>query len=152
MRTLVLVLFVTAIIASGIAAYTYFLTYPKQMYELQERCGKQAADLFKSKDISGVTVGKDGRFRGESQDYSNHYSARLNKCFYLETRNIFPENKTDGRVDWRILSDINENKTYGQFRHTSNSTNAAPDECYVQEKKCSSAKEWIELVKPFMED
>jgi len=53
----------------------------KVLYELQERCGKQAAQVFQ-KDWGGTVVNtNDGQMLA---NYENHYSPRLNKCFYLE--------------------------------------------------------------------
>ena len=46
----------------------------KQLYELQERCGKRAAEVFK-REYSPA--------HGQMTfNYENHYSARLNKCFF----------------------------------------------------------------------
>ena len=53
----------------------------KEQYELQERCGKRAAEVFKREYSPPVSDTKDGQMR---LNYENHYSARLNKCFFLE--------------------------------------------------------------------
>jgi hypothetical protein len=46
------------------------------------------------------------------QDYENHYSARLNKCFYLQTSNHV--SKTN---DFKSLQqyELNEHTQYGSF-------------------------------------
>src|SRR5215475_4186421 len=51
----------------------------KELYELQERCSKRAAEVFKREYSPGANS-KDGRLFS----YENHYSARANKCFFLE--------------------------------------------------------------------
>jgi len=52
----------------------------KDLYDLQERCGKQAEERFqgigKQRETAGFTF---------SFDFENHYSLRLNKCFFLLT-------------------------------------------------------------------
>jgi len=48
----------------------------KEVYELQERCGKSASEMF-DKDFP-----KEDRKGLES--FENHYNVRLNKCFLLE--------------------------------------------------------------------
>jgi hypothetical protein len=50
----------------------------KVLYELQERCGKRAAEVFE-KDFP------DTKTTGVIADYENHYSPRLNKCFIVES-------------------------------------------------------------------
>jgi hypothetical protein len=52
----------------------------KEIYELQERCGKSAADMFE-KDFP-----KDERKGLES--FENHYNIRLNKCIILEENTL----------------------------------------------------------------
>jgi len=47
-------------------------------YELQERCGKQAAEVFKT-EYTAVQNTNDGQMLS---NYRNHYSATLNKCFF----------------------------------------------------------------------
>jgi hypothetical protein len=57
----------------------------KEQYDLQERCGKRAEQVFKSDNpgqsgFSIVTNTEDGQ---NITTYQNHFSATLNKCFYL---------------------------------------------------------------------
>jgi hypothetical protein len=54
----------------------------KAQYALQERCGKRAAEVFKSDYGSGgITNTQDGQ---QNTTYENHYSVTINKCFLLE--------------------------------------------------------------------
>ena len=75
-----------ASISIAIAGLVWFSTYVsaqpnKELYELQERCGKRAEEFFRReygtvpKTEYGITMWF---------NYENHYSARLNKCFFLE--------------------------------------------------------------------
>src|SRR5262249_18772373 len=71
-----------ASISVAIVGLAWFSTYVsaqpnKDLYELQERCGKRAAKVFEREYGSG----KDGQ---TLFNYENHYSARLKKCFFLE--------------------------------------------------------------------
>ena len=49
----------------------------KVLYELQERCGRQAADTFKKEIGGNITDTSQGQMVANLE---NHYSARLNKC------------------------------------------------------------------------
>jgi hypothetical protein len=110
----------------------------KVLYELQERCGKRAAEVFE-KDFP------DTKTTGAIADYENHYSPRLNKCFIVESSTQYlrdDKGKTE-KIKVLILLDVNENKAYGNFD---------PLQCEVRGKVCRSEAEWRELIRPYMED
>ena len=115
----------------------------KDAYELQVRCGKQSADAF-AKDYVPVENTKDGQ---RTANYENHFSLRLNKCFFLEI-SVFIENGKWSRL--LRLFDLNENKEYGSYWHS----DKAPQfvNCNVQDARCSSEAEFRTLIKPYMED
>src|SRR5262245_32857109 len=52
----------------------------KELYELQERCGKRAEEFFRREYGTGSPKTEYGITM--SFNYENHYSARLNKCFF----------------------------------------------------------------------
>ena len=89
----------------------------KEEYELQEKCGKRAAEWG---DEWGAQLGgrtyfdKDGM--EEWRDFVNHYNRKLNKCFFLLTIR-WSLKIMEGRlyVIEKHLYDINENKEYGSF-------------------------------------
>jgi hypothetical protein len=85
------------------------------LYQLQERCGKHAMQVFQ-KDYDGGKPMK----TGDQMTYFNyqaHYNARLNKCFYLEM-GMFVDSKSSSSL-FRLY-DLLENKEYGSFStHTS---------------------------------
>ena len=117
----------------------------KERYELQERCGKQAAEFFKREYSAGFkTQDTTTRF-----NYENHYSARLNKCFFLEIADLYEKGK--GGTKGMRLFDLNENKEYGAYM-VDICDGCVPWQCLVQEQVCRSEKEWRTLIKPFMED
>jgi hypothetical protein len=71
----------------------------KEIYELQERCGKRAAEVF-DQDFP-----KDQR-KG-LENFENHYNVQLNKCFLLEMNTSFMsvEGKTTS-MDFLTLVDV----------------------------------------------
>jgi hypothetical protein len=86
----------------------------KVAYELQERCGKRAAEVH-------ALHFPDAGNTSEAFHYVNHYNSRLNKCFLVEG------DPTLGKIRIYILTDINENRAYGTFD---------PITCKVDNKNC----------------
>jgi hypothetical protein len=121
----------------------------KDQYELQERCGKRAEEVFK-RDYAfkggGVTDTKDGE---DMTVYENHYNAMLNKCFVLEKVTSIKYKTNKGTATKKTLFDVNEHKVYGIFFIRSEFN--FPLECRIQQKICHSEGEWEELLKPYME-
>jgi len=123
-----------------IAAASVVLIGPAQAqiatekYDLQDRCGKLAAKAFAQEWT---------QYPGKG-NYEGHYSSRLNKCFSVETINIF------GNPPSRMtrLFDLNESRMIGEYSKTADNYVF----CRVQQKRCKSEAEWRALIKPFMED
>ena len=121
----------------------------KDLYELQERCGKRAEEVF-NKTYKRMSEADGAKL---FFDFENHYNPRLNKCFILVTRTTFKvvEGKlTEQTSETTWLRDLNDNREYGTYVWFS--TLAAPFTCEVRGKQCRSEQEWRELIKPFMED
>jgi hypothetical protein len=106
-------------------------------YELSERCGKRAAEIFKKgqEETTGLTIAAD--------NYENHYNSHLNKCFYLE---IHETSETKSLT----LFDLNDHKEIGSY--VGGIDIQRPVKCALQDKRCESEHEWRALIKPFMED
>jgi hypothetical protein len=119
------------------------------LYELQERCGKVAAELF-AKEYDHGKVSRVGD-KVMHFDYQAHYNARLNKCFFLEMSSSFGKNSKGEMNETRgfRLFDILENREYGTF---TSDPELGTFPCFVQDKECRSEPEWNVLVKPYMED
>ena len=89
----------------------------KELYELQERCGKQASKMFKADNPTG----QGGTATEETKDgmiivtYENHYSGKLNKCFYLQIRQYINKKPPPEGPTFMDLFDLNENKNYGNL-------------------------------------
>jgi hypothetical protein len=141
----------SASISVAIVGLIWFNTYVsaeprKDLYELQERCGKRAAEVFKQEYSPPVLNTKDGQTRF---NYENHYSARLNRCFFLEVAVSYDKEQSSSSKIMRLF-DLNGNTEYGTF--VSGPTESTPLACVVRGKGCQSESEWRKLVKPFMED
>ena len=113
-----------------------------EAYELQERCGKQAEEIFKKEPRS-----TDEDYRTLVHSYTNHYNKKLNKCFILFKDTGFYKKETHISS---TISDVNENKDYGTYFKTVK--NKKPFLCNVNGKYCNSEGEWEALLKPFMEE
>jgi len=134
-------------------ASTCYAAPNKEQYELQERCGKLTKNAFEREwGRDGVVNNEDSRMLA---NYRNHYNAKLNKCFYLQSVAIFPKSKEQGISEEVLLYDLNENKAYGYFhrmRKYGSGAPEAPDNCHVLENYCRSDNEWESLIKPYMEE
>jgi hypothetical protein len=69
----------------------------------QERCRKQPTAAF-TKDYVAPETTKDG---SRVFNYENHYSQKLNKCFFSKSGHSFDHGKWSKRLR---LFDLNENK------------------------------------------
>ena len=132
----VLVVAATMLLA-GTASYA-------QPNKQQERCGKQAAEVFAKRWGSGVKNSVAGQSVAK---YLNHYNSRLNKCIYLEIANTY--NRGLPSFMWMKLFDLNENREIAVY---SKGEGVASAFCLVQAKWCQTEAEWRTLIKPFMED
>lgn len=112
-----------------------------ERYALQERCGKQASAYF-DKEYT-AKAGQEGS--AQIMDFENHYSAKLNKCFFLEVLTFIKAGKMN--KSFRLF-DLNENKQYGVYF----STDGRMFDCEAGEVICSNEKEWRQAMKPYLED
>ena len=80
-------------------------------------------------------------------NYENHFSSRLNKCFFLEILVVIENGKWSKHIR---LSDLNENKEYGSYSNSDK--NPKYVWCIVRNSRCSSEAEFQTLIKPYMED
>jgi hypothetical protein len=126
----------------------------KELYDLQDRCGKRAAEIF-IRDYGGSPpVYSHGSTKNINTTfiytYRNHYSQRLNKCFYmLQTRIQFKSGGETGETLTLELLDVNENNQYGLFI---GSEGHIPTSCEILQKKCSSQDEWLNLASPYLDE
>jgi hypothetical protein len=117
-------------------------------YELSALCGKQAAERFSKESIQATTL----LGPTVTMDYENHYSLRLDRCFYLE---ITKEHRPDEGPPFRMMTlrDLNESRVIARY-HKANRDRKAY--CWLEEvidnRRCESEEEFRALIKPLMED
>jgi hypothetical protein len=132
-----------------------FAAPDKVAYELQERCGRQAAAEFK-REFGNVGIPSKQGGTTNLYNFQNHYNSKLNACVYLLRANGFESarNKKRGDISGAYeslnLFDLNENKELGSYFMFLDG--AKPMVCQVHGKPCGSKEEWESLVKPFLEE
>jgi hypothetical protein len=102
--------------------------------ELQEKCAKQAREGFK-------LLGWD---KHETASFSNHYNAKLNKCF-LQIED------TNTEMTWDTVSDAFEGKVYAVLGLHGDGVRKCSVTLPSEEKTCHSKEEFSALVKQYME-
>jgi len=157
MRDTLLGLVTVAVGVLGLVAYSQqqkLTELRKQSHvaslEFQDRCAKQARELFRS----------EGWTEEQNASFENHYNEKMNKCFITE-RSLSKWNSDDDTIFIsRSLADAFEKKSYATYgwRSVKGETAAAvlPFVCYVtppsgEQKKCYSEKEYDELVKVYLQ-
>jgi hypothetical protein len=122
-----------AMLGANVCAYGQIR---KEIYDLQERCGKSATELF-DRDYP-----KDQR--NGLTNFENHHNVRLNKCFMLEDSTTVTHDQGKA-FTYRFLAliDVQDNKVYASFDSLA---------CEVQGKKCGTEEEFRTLIRPLMEE
>jgi hypothetical protein len=118
----------------------------RDIYDLQDRCGRRAAEVFAKKYPPFETSEVQHRY-----SYRNHYSQRLNKCFFLVTNIVWFKPGKGGvgkEVRYLELFDLNENNRYGSYVGTASGKLV----CEIRGRSCSSEQEWMELVSPYIDE
>jgi len=122
----------------------------KEEYELQERCGIIAKEVFKREHGNGTFKTEYGQTEAV---YTNHYNRKLNKCFVMITLTdyVYKNNQPEYAKSFVItVNDINENKEYGRFHNIYKQDK--PAFCQVADRTCRDMLEWETLIKPLMEE
>ena len=126
----------------------------QQAYELSEQCGKTSRDRFRRDWKDGVVPTPDGQMTAE---FTNHYNAKLNTCFYLLTVNRYTNG--EGGASTSTLSmmffDIDDDELYGEYLGPAtieSPPTRIPTTCRLEYMYCASRGEWEVLVRRYMED
>lgn len=112
---------------------------------LAEQCGKMSLEQFHRARKDGIENTPEGKATAE---FSHHYNAHLNVCFYLLTVS------SPGTLR-KMLFDINGGELYGEYLGpaTIDSPAAArPKTCRIESFYCASGREWDVLAEPYMRD
>jgi hypothetical protein len=134
---------ITALLSSGLMSYG-FGEPNKLEYELRERCGERAEQVWQKEYGRNVINNTDG-----SQalvNYKSHYNTRLNRCYFFQSSSVIGKKGTSKA---ERLFDIDENDDYGNSVSSGESSFVF---CYVKGKHCSSETAWRDLIKFYMED
>jgi hypothetical protein len=120
----------------------------KAIYELQEKCAHDARDWHKQWYLDSPT---DPSIFVTS-DYTNHYNARLGRCFIAVEMATLSEEKKTGRAitthNSRLV-DVLENRDLGSAVWFSGDR---PFQCQIDGVECHSRDQWAGLLKPYMEN
>jgi hypothetical protein len=113
-------------------------------YQLQRECASDAKAFFDYFET-------DMRMKS-NDEYSNHFNARLGKCFVLITHGITGVND----IYSKTLFDAVERKEYGHYWWQSKPGKkyweVPPLQCTKQEAQCQSQEEFDTWLKSFMEE
>lgn len=89
----------------------------KEIYELNEKCGKRSAELFeKHYGKNGTSNDNDASWLS---NYTCHYNRKLNKCFMLITSKSYPKIKKS-----KIITALLRIRLYGILTKISNTDNS----------------------------
>jgi hypothetical protein len=121
----------------------------KAIYELQEKCAKDARDWYKHwwedpPEEPGTHT---------TSSYINHYNTKQGRCFILVSSTLFRKDAKTGKVshsDHKELVDVLENGGGGTYDMSSEFP--ALMLCEVNKQDCHSSGEWEALVRPYMEE
>jgi hypothetical protein len=125
----------------------------KAEYELQERCGRRAAEMFEKQYETGFVVTDIGGYRRTT--YSSNYNVTFNKCYmrlYTTTHGREKPGSTPPTYDIITLElrDVNANKTLGVCIFMKGKP-PEPDHCQFDGHTIKSTDEWETLEKSYME-
>lgn len=113
----------------------------KQIYELRKECGKSAVEFAQRWKLC------DGK-----GTYQNHYNMKLNVCFIYMTASCNTDKGIDDKFWAESLFDVNENKEYAHYIGRGISFHDKPAACYAGNDQCKSLAEFLELIKPYMNE
>ena len=121
---------------------------PRLIYELREKCGKDASDWFKRE--HGDQVDAVPTIVTVQNEYTNHYNEHLNRCYaiVLNAHLISSAQHKIHSIKSASLVDVNENHEVGTYFINSEST--TPLKCSVDDHQCGSIDEWQQLSAPYM--
>ena len=128
----------------------------RQVFERSTQCGKTSRDEFRRAWDEGTVKTGDELM---TADFTYHYNAKLDTCFYLLTVNHSTRGNGRGGAAAgtirKMLVDINERELYGEYLGPAAGESppaASPTTCRVISMYCASEREWHVLVGPFIED
>jgi hypothetical protein len=140
-----------AVSASGTAPPRVTASDPRVVYELREKCGKDAQAWYHHYWEEDHTAVKDVRTIGSG--FNSHYNERLNKCFVVVSSTTSTHDSTTKATRFLesvSLTDVLENKDLGDFMKSSDMSQ--PWACGVGDSKCDSQQGFEALIASFMKE
>jgi hypothetical protein len=127
-----------------------------ELYDLREKCGRDAREWFKQNfpDTEPILVKGGGSVVNQPSGYENHYSRSQNRCYALVHMMMLSSGVKD-RIDLFIQSnllwEVNENAQLGAFV-TKGLKEMEITACNVTGAQCTSKDEWMKLAQPYLTD
>jgi hypothetical protein len=84
--------------------------------------------------------------------FKSHYNAKMGRCFYLETVSQLERSPALNRIlprETQRLVDANGKTEYGIYDSW---RDMPPMTCSLQGASCTTRREWLNLIKPYMQD
>jgi len=123
----------------------------KEDYDLQERRGRRAEELFRRDwGASGIT---NSNGTTTTANYENHYNKRLNNCLE-KLRSWVNKNGEDTAFTSVQIFDVNEQRTYARLDYSFSASKKSFTllTCDVAGVQCIAEKEWEALSAHYMEE
>lgn len=126
----------------------------QQVHERSEQCGKTSRARFRRDWKDGIVPTPDGQM---TADFTNHYNAKLNTCFFFLTVNQYTNGQGSAPASTlrMMVFDIDDGELYGEYLGPAtigSPTARLPETCRVESMYCASKGEWEVLVRPYTED
>lgn len=128
----------------------------EQVRARSEQCEKKTRDRFRRDWKDGSAQTADGRTAAE---FTNHYNAKLDTCFYLLTvshsANHGGQGSAPAGILGRKLFDIDTAELYGEYLGPAADGSPAdgfPATCRLEALHCGSRREWEVLLERYMQD
>jgi hypothetical protein len=126
--------------------------YAQSTLALQERCSEGAKKFF----LEHINQygGRWGSFNDETfgrgrNHFTSHYNKTLDQCFIRIEFHSFPEGKAKKAINAIDIWNVFEGTRVGGL---STPVESPHSDCTVAAKTCSSASEFENLVRPYMEE
>ena len=128
----------------------------ERIAELTGQCEKTSREQFRRDWKNGAVSTAGGQ---ATADFTSHYNAKLDTCFYLLTVNRPANQDSPGSAAAGVLNmmlfDINDGEQYGEYLgppDAGSPTAGMPAACRIESMYCASRREWEVLASSFMED